>query len=272
MVRARRGGPRQYPEAPTNPEATRAPRSTANRVLTVLKAALNRVWSHPPEGREAAVAAFDPEAWRKVKPFRGADAARVRYLSEDECRRLLNGCVSDFRQLVRGALVTGCRYGELVRMRCADYEPDPQAGRVSETKAGRPRHVHLSAEGVGLFDELTAGRRGEGPIFLRSSADGTRRPWRRAEQQRPLAAACGRAELRPIGFHVLRHTHGSWLAQAGVDLLTIAHQLGHADTRITQRHYAHLLPSHVSAAVRRSLPALGLEQGKKVKRLRRRTR
>ena len=110
MVRARRGGPRHFREPPTDPEATRARRSTANRVLTVLKAALNHVWSHPPEGCEAAVAAFDPEAWRKVKPFRGADAARVRYLSEDECRRLLNGCVPDFRPLVRGALVYDARY------------------------------------------------------------------------------------------------------------------------------------------------------------------
>ena len=27
------------------------------------------------------------DAWRRVKPFRGADAPKVRYLSEDECRR-----------------------------------------------------------------------------------------------------------------------------------------------------------------------------------------
>ena len=48
-----------------------------------------------------------------MKPFRGADAARVHYLQADECRRLLNACPPDFRALVRGALATGCRYGEL---------------------------------------------------------------------------------------------------------------------------------------------------------------
>jgi hypothetical protein len=50
-----------------DPEAIRARRSTANRLLTVLKAALNRAFR---DGRVAS-----DEAWRKVKRFREADAA-----------------------------------------------------------------------------------------------------------------------------------------------------------------------------------------------------
>ena len=38
----------------------------------------------------------------------------------------------------------------------------------------------------------------------------------------------------------------------------IAAQLGHADTRMTERHYAHLAPSYVSDTVRSSLPSLGI--------------
>ena len=37
----------------------------------------------------------------------------------------------------------------------------------------------------------------------------------------------------------------------------IAAQLGHADTRMTERHYAHLSPSYVADTIRASLPALG---------------
>ena len=37
----------------------------------------------------------------------------------------------------------------------------------------------------------------------------------------------------------------------------IADQLGHADTRVTEKHYAHLTPSYVAEAVRHALPALG---------------
>jgi hypothetical protein len=83
---------------PKDPEEVRARRSTANRLLTVLKAALNHAFH---EGR---VSADDP--WRKVKPFREADAAVVRFLKADECVRLVNACEPAFRDLVRGALVT----------------------------------------------------------------------------------------------------------------------------------------------------------------------
>ena len=37
----------------------------------------------------------------------------------------------------------------------------------------------------------------------------------------------------------------------------IAAQLGHADTRMTERHYAHLSPNYVSETIRASLPDMG---------------
>src|ERR1700732_2568580 len=83
-----------------DPEAIRARRSTANRLLTILKAALNHAF------REGKTASDEP--WRKVKPFREADAAVIHYLSDATTRRLTQG---RFRELVWGALVTGCRYG-----------------------------------------------------------------------------------------------------------------------------------------------------------------
>ena len=52
-------------------------------------------------------------AWRRVKPFREVDTPVVRFLDTSECQRLVNACEGDFRNLVRGALLTGCRYGEL---------------------------------------------------------------------------------------------------------------------------------------------------------------
>ena len=59
-------------------------------------------------------------------------------------------------------------------------------------------------------------------------------------------------------FHVLRHTYASALAMKGVPMGVIAAQLGHADTRITEKHYAHLAPSYVAETVRAALPALGI--------------
>jgi hypothetical protein len=38
----------------------------------------------------------------------------------------------------------------------------------------------------------------------------------------------------------------------------IAAQLGHSDTRMTERHYAHLAPSYVADTVRAAFAPLGL--------------
>ena len=76
------------------------------------------------------------EPWRKVKPFREADAPVIRYLTPDECVRLVNACEPAFRNLVRGALVTGCRYGELIRMQVRDFHAE--GGTVSVVRGLEP--------------------------------------------------------------------------------------------------------------------------------------
>lgn len=82
-------------------------------------------------------------------------------------------------------------------------------------------------------------------------------PWGKSQQFRPLREACAAAAITPaISFHILPHTYGSRLARAGVPMQVIAAQLGHADTRITERHYAHLAPDRVAGVVRQSFAPL----------------
>ena len=103
-----------------------------------------------------------------------------------------------------------------------------------EAKAGKPRHVILTDEGAAAVRGADGG---DDPIFTR--ADGG--TWGKSHQSRPMLEACQRAKIkRAISFHVLRHTHGSALAVRGVPMGVIAEQLGHADTGMTERHYAHL--------------------------------
>ena len=45
---------------------------------------------------------------------------------------------------------------------------------------------------------------------------------------------------------------------AGVPMGVIAAQLGHADTRMTEKHYAHLAPSYVAQTIRANFPRLGI--------------
>src|SRR4029079_1326303 len=124
-------------------------------------------------------------------------------------------------------------------------------------KAGKPRHIVLTDEAVNFFRPLLAGQPSQSLMFKRR--DGNKR--KSAQQTRALTEACRIAQIKPaIGFHVLRHTHGSLLAMKGVPLGVIAQQLGHADTRVTERHYAHLSPSYVSDTIRSSFPNLGITQ------------
>ncbi|MDP3552647.1 site-specific integrase [Methylocystis sp.] len=239
-------------------DAVRARRSTANRTLTVLKAALNHSFH---EGR-----IISDDAWRKVKSFREVDAAVVHFLSEDECRRLVNACDGAFRDLVRAALLTGCRYGELTRMRASDFGIEAGTITVRESKAGKPRHVAITDEGRAHFERLTAGKAARDPIFVRD--DGNK--WAASHQQRPLADASKRAKIAPAAtFHILRHTYASTLAMRGVPMGVIAAQLGHADTRMTEKHYAHLAPNYVAQMVRASFPSLGIIQESNIAPLRR---
>ena len=232
---------------PTGDNARRKRRATANRLLTMLKAALNRAYN---AGRVPSDA-----AWRKVKPFRQVNEAVVRYLRNDETRRLVNACEQDFRPLVQAALLTGCRYSELVNLTCADFNRDNDTLTLRQTKGGRSRHVVLTEEGRHLFTQWTAGRAANERVFLRS--DG--KPWGASHQQRPLAEAAARAKLSPAPtFHILRHTHASMLAMRGVPMGVIAAQLGHQDTRMTEKHYAHLAPSYVADTIRAQFPKLGI--------------
>ena len=234
--------------APRGEDAVRARRATANRVLTVLKAALNHAFR---EGRLPSDA-----AWRRAKAFKGADAARLRYLGEEEARRLLNACPPAFRRLARAALESGCRYGELVRLKVRDFHPDAPSLQVVDAKSGKPRHVPLDRQAAAFLAGVCAGRAGGETMLLRD--DG--RPWGASHQQRPLAAACEAARLEPpVTFHGLRHTWASQRIMRGLPVMVAAQVLGHADTRMVERHYGHLARGYVQQAIERTGMTLGDE-------------
>jgi integrase len=227
-------------------EAKRARRATANRILAVLKAILNKAFE---DGK-----AKDNAEWRRVKPFPKVDVPRIRFLTEAAAVQLVNACTPEFRPLFRAALLTGARYGELVRMSVGNFNPTTAQLFVAPSKSGKSRYIPLNASGVALFKALTTGRPTDAPMFAR--ADGE--PWGKNHQQRPLSEACKRAKITPpLRFHEARHSYASALAQAGADLLTISKLLGHADTRITSRHYAHLCDKTLANAVNNLLPDFG---------------
>ncbi len=105
-VRTKVGAP-QSPHDGDDVEAVRRRRLSANRVLTILKAALNQAFNNGKTPSDTA--------WRKLKPFKNVDAARVRYLTVAEAQRFTNAADPEIRPMVMAALQTGARYGEFRR-------------------------------------------------------------------------------------------------------------------------------------------------------------
>ena len=237
------------PRTAKDQEGVRQRRSSANRVLIILRAALSRAWR---EGKISSDA-----AWRRVEPFKGVNVARLRYLTVAEAQRLINGCLPDFRLLVEAALQTGCRLGELVRIEARDFNEDVGTLAIRRSKSGKVRHVMLTEEGVALFSRLAAGRPGN--ALLLRKADGT--TWGHGQQFDRMADACRRGNISPpISFHGLRHTYASLAIMSGAPLLAVARNLGHQDTKMIEAHYGHLSQSYMAESIRTHAPRFGMSE------------
>ena len=126
----------EHLDAPATEDEKRARKDSANRILTNLTAALN--FAH----RNGRISGSTP--WRDVGRFKNVGTARVRFLSVEEQRRLVNVCPEGFKSLVQAALYTGCRYGELCRLRVRDFNPTSKTVFIETSKGGRPRHIALT--------------------------------------------------------------------------------------------------------------------------------
>jgi integrase len=253
--RTKPGEPQQYRKTNGDEDAIRRRKASTNRVWTILRAALNHAF------KDGLVPS--DHAWRRVEPFRNVESARLHYLTVEEAKRLINAAdeASGFRNLVRAALTSGARYGELCRLTAACWNPDSGTLAIRLSKSGKSRTVHLSPEGRAFFAQLAAGRRG-GDLML-PKANGA--AWQKSEQARPMAEAVAAAKItEPIGFHSLRHTYASLAVMKGVPLLVLAKNLGHRDTRMVERHYGHLSEKYVADAIRDGAPQFGFEPDSKI--------
>lgn len=242
---------------PKTPDERRARRDTANRILAALKAGLNYAHRH--------VTQFSSTPWRDVSPFREVTSCRVRFLSVEEQRALVAACPKGFKELVMAALFTGCRFGELARLRVRDFDPTSSTLLIEISKSGKPRRVWVRPEAKVWFQRLVEGKAGDQPMLikLKAGTGGPRGPkedlsWLAHDQKKLMDTACAQAGVERLTFHELRHTYASTLIKARVPLYVVAKQLGHGDTRMVERYYGHLAPSDVAAVISELAPDLNL--------------
>ena len=179
--------------------------------------------------------------------------------SAEECRTFL-ASIADypqpFRALYRFLIDTGCRPSEAYAVKWTDYDTSSgyikiirslersktKSGvMIKETKTPKGRRSILLSKST--RQELTSLPRKNDYIF--SSADGgfLQHNYVMRRFQRILK----RIGIRRIRFYDLRHTSASLLLQAGINLKVISDRLGHQDSSITLRTYAHVLPTMQAA-------------------------
>lgn len=181
---------------------------------------------------------------------------RVRFLSDDERRRLLEACrkSSDPRlyPIVLMALSTGARQGEIMALRWRDV--DLKAGRATleKTKNRERRALHLSPELVKILKKDLGKVRPIKGGYIFSPAGAEVEPTFPEDAWQAARAAAGLAGDGPdaFRFHDLRHTFASYLAMTGATLADLAEALGHKTLAMVKR-YAHLTEGHTSKAVAR---------------------
>jgi len=169
---------------------------------------------------------------------------RERFLSGDERKALLAECeaspCSALAPLVKLALATGARKGELVGLLWANVNLERRVVRFLDTKNGESRTVPLAAPAVEVLSEWKKGRSSVGAVFSLTTHD-VNIPWR---------AARDAAGLHDFRFHDLRHSAASYLAMSGASLMDIAAILGHKTLAMVKR-YSHLSEQHTMAAIDR---------------------
>ena len=175
----------------------------------------------------------------------------TRFLSREEIARLhrvldryAEGSAAQVHQadIIRLLLLTGCRRGEIVRLRREEVKDDRL--ELAASKTG-PRTVVLNAPAREIVGRRL--RQETGPWVFPSLRDPSRpRPgglplWYRVRRE---------AGIEDVRLHDLRHTVASQAVLNGVPLTVTARLLGHSDVRMTMR-YAHIGDRETEAAAER---------------------
>lgn len=224
----------------------RRSRDSANRVLSMVKAALNRAFQDPKNG------IADDTAWRLVRPFRAVDAAREVHFSIEQAQALIAAAPTpEFADLLSAAFLTGARYGELCALDVRHFDPKTGTLTIPRGKTGA-RVVILHREAVEFFDRVSAGRPKAEPLLRRP--DGGR--WGVSHQVRPMRLALDAAGLpADATFYALRHSYISRAIEAGVPLTILAENCG-TSVRMIEKNYAKMIAEKRREFIERGAPRL----------------
>lgn len=200
--------------------------STVNKELACLRAMLNFAKD------EGLFKGDNPVS--KVK-FLREDNMRKRILSIEEEDRLLEECPTPLFAIIKTALHTAMRKGEIVSLKWedVDFENNYIFLKAKKTKSNKPREIEINPYLKKLLQNLKE-KNGHGEfVFLNS----TGRPYKYADAiKNPFYNACKRAGIKGLTFHDLRRTSATRMFESGVRIEVISEILGHSTIEMTKRY------------------------------------
>ncbi len=203
-------------------------KSTCNRTLNSLKAALNLAY-------ENQMVASD-RAWKTVKNFKNADKPRTLFLTDSQISNLLNTTSEAFHNLIRCAVLTGGRYGELTKALVSDFNYQDRTIELTSLKSGT-RTTYLSQNAANFIKDITKKRLPSALLLPKDNG----KLWGKSHQSRTLKTAVIKAKLpSETVFYSLRHYHISKALLSGMTIQIVADNTGTSVSMI-ERHYAKFL-------------------------------
>jgi integrase len=223
---------------PKNGKKTRS-NATVNRYMACLSIVLSKAtkeWGWMDENPMFKVS-------KKKEP-----KGRIRFLSDDERKRLLEECKKSSYELyllVLIALSTGARYSEIANLKWQHVDLKNRMFHFMDTKNGEDRGVPITGIIYGELDKFSKIRNIKSD-FVFISSDGIKLIYFRDKFTDTVEAA----GINDFRFHDLRHTAASYLAMNGASLLEIAEILGHKTLAMVKR-YSHLTKKHTATVLER---------------------
>ena len=156
-------------------------------------------------------------------------AGRDRRLQPGELEKLLESSSEEMNQVIRFALETAMRRGELAGITWEMVDLKKRTVTLPETKNGQKRIVPLSSVAVAILKERLNARRIDGRVWdigLDAISQG-------------FAKACRETGISGLHFHDLRHEATSRLFEKGFDTMEVRTITGHKTLQMLAR-YTHL--------------------------------
>jgi len=191
-------------------------------------------------------------AWKKtkanpvseVKKFK-ENNERTRYLTEEEEAKLKAAFPEGHWSKVEIAHNTGLRRGEQFDLRWSDVDFHSRTIVIRIPKSGETEYVKMNDRVIEILRGLPSRLKGE---WVFPSKTGKTPLNANNFVNRVFEPALEEAKIRDFRWHDLRHTFGSRLIMAGVDLRTVQELMRHKTIKMTLR-YTHLSPTHTLDAV-----------------------